>query len=413
MNEVSLSVVIEKAREAVRVFGYKHSTIRQYERNWKSLSAYFAACECELFSEQIVDQYIHDLKQKLNNGKMSGSTYRLARRAAYLVKDCFVNENIIWRRFQTRFQNIKESAFLHLFNNFVRHLKTERKSGGTIKIYSRIIEQFLEYLELKGFHEISEVAPQNISAFIPYISPRYPKGIHVLLPALRSFLRYLEEEKLISSHLIWALPQNSQRIIPTASVITKEEEQILLKNLNIDNPLGKRDYAILLLAARIGLRRGDIGNLRLCDIKWKSNTIELTQEKTLSPLVLPLLTDVGNAIADYILNARPKSDSSYVFLRHLAPYKKISSAVCYEISSKLMEKCGIHQNEGESKGPHCLRHSVATRLMENATPLSVISNILGHKSKDSTKIYLSTDLKNLKFCALGLTGIEVTKEELL
>jgi integrase len=180
-----------------------------------------------------------------------------------------------------------------------------------------------------------------------------------------------------------------------------------------DDPVGKRDYAVLLLAARTGLRRADISNLRLCDIKWKSSTIELIQEKTDSLLVLPLLTDVGNAIADYILNARPKSDSPYVFLRHCAPYKKMSSAACYEISRKAMGKSEIHQNEGERKGLHCLRHAIATRLLEKETPLSVISTILGHKSKDSTKIYLSTDLKNLRFCALGLTGIEVAKEELL
>lgn len=413
MNEVSLSIIIGNAREVIQGFGYKQTTIRHYERYWKSLSSYFIANECEMFSEKLLDQYIVDLKQQLEGGIIGKSKYKLARRAAYLIKECFVNENPVWRRIQPRIQSIKKSDFLQLHNNFVRKLQMEHKSEGTVRIYGRIIEQFLEYLETKKFHQISEVAPQDVSAFIVYISPRYPKGVHVLLPALRFFLRYLETEKLISPNIVWAVPQNFQRKTPLVSNVTNKEVQELLNNVKTDNPNGKRDYAILLLAARTGLRRGDISNLRLCDIKWKRNTIEITQEKTDNALVLPLLIDVGNAIADYILNERPKSDSPYVFLRHFPPFKKISSAVCYDISSKVMGKTGIHQAEGERKGLHCFRHSVATRLLENETPLSVISSILGHKSKDSTKIYLSTDYKNLKFCALGLTGIEVTKEELL
>jgi site-specific recombinase XerD len=413
MNEVFLSIIIEKAREAVQGFGYKQSTIRHYERYWKSLSNYSADFGGEMFSEQLVDQYVSDLKQQLDSGKIGKSKYKMARRAAYFVKDCFVNKNLTWRRLQNRTQNIKEPAFLRLQTNFVHQLQKEQKSNGTIRIYGRIIEQFLEYLELKGLHDISEVTPQDVSAFIPHISPRYPKGVHVVLPTLRSFLKYLEMEKLITAHLVWAVPQNSQRITPLVSNVTNEEIQKLLNSVERDNPLGKRDYAILLLAARTGLRRADISNLRLCDINWKRSTIELTQKKTNNHLILPLLTDVGNAIADYILNARPKVDSPYVFLRHFAPYKKINSSTCYDISSKAMDKSEIHQNEGERKGLHCFRHSIATRLLENETPLSVISSILGHKSKDSTKIYLSTDLKNLRFCALGLTGIEVAKEELL
>lgn len=413
MNEVYLSTIIEKARKTVQGFGYKQSTIRHYERYWKNLSSYFAANECEMFSEKVVDQFMIDLKQQLDSGKIGKSKYKLARRAAYLVKECFANENPIWKRVQYRVQNIKEPVFLRLYNNYACQLRIEQKSDGTIRTYGNIIKQFLEYLELKGFQEISKVAPQDVSAFIPYISNRYPKGLHVLLPALRSFLRYLETEKLASSHLVWAVPLNSQRKTPTVSIVTNEEVQEILNNVQTDNPNGKRDYAILLLAARTGLRSGDISNLRLCDIKWKSSTIELTQEKTEKALVLPLLTDVGNAIADYIMNERPQSDSHYVFLRHFAPYIKISSAVCYNISSRSMDRSGIHQGEGERKGLHCFRHSVATRLLENETPLSIISSILGHKSKNSTKIYLSTNLKNLKFCALGLTGIEVDKEELL
>jgi len=366
-----------------------------------------------MFSEQLADQYVSELKQQLDSGKISNSTYKLVRRAVYLVKDCLIDGNLMWKRIHKRIPKINEPDFIRLHTSFIRQLQIEQKSDGTVGMYGRIVEQFLEYLELKGFCDISEVTLHDVSKFFPHISNRYPKGMHVVLPVLRSFLRFLETEKLVAVRLVCAVPQNLRRKTPVVSIFTKQEVQILLNNVDRDDPIGKRDYAVLLLAARTGLRCSDICNLCLYDIKWKSNTIELAQEKTDRPLVLPLLTDVGNAIADYILNARPKSDSPFVFLRHCAPFKKMNSSACYQIFCKAMGKSSIHQNKGQRKGLHCLRHTIATRLLEKETPLPVISNILGHKSKDSTKIYLSADLKNLKCCALGLKGIEVTKEELL
>jgi site-specific recombinase XerD len=411
LNELLLSDMILKTRAAVQTFGYSRSTMRHYERYWKTLSSYFKDYGSEVYSELLLEQYVSDLKQQLVNQKIGKSKYKLARRAAYVIKECFIDDNPIWRRIQKRFQNINEPTFILLQTNFVRHLQTAKKSVGTIRLYGRTIEPFLEYLELKGVHDVSKVTQSDVSEFIPHISTRYPKSMHVLLPALRSFLQFLVTEKLITANLIWAVPRHSRRIAPLISIVTKEEVQKILKNTDNDGPNGKRDFAVLLLASRTGLRRTDISNLRLCDINWRGSTIQLIQEKTHNPLVLPLLTDVGNAVADYILNARPQSNSPYVFLRHCAPYQKISSAVCYEISRKAMAKSEIHQKKGESKGLHCLRHSIATHLLENETPLSIISSVLGHKSKDTTKIYLSTDLKNLRFCALELTGIEVAKEK--
>jgi len=170
---------------------------------------------------------------------------------------------------------------------------------------------------------------------------------------------------------------------------------------------------MLLLALRTGLRSVDILHLKLEDIHWRTNTIEIIQEKTQVPLVLPLLTDVGNAIADYLLHGRPESSLPYVFLRTLAPFQNLSShSACYAISCKIMKAAGIRQGKADCKGFHCLRHSVAARLLSEETPLPVISSILGHRNKDSAKVYLSTDLDHLRDCALSLVGIEVAQEEL-
>ncbi len=177
---------------------------------------------------------------------------------------------------------------------------------------------------------------------------------------------------------------------------------------------GKRDFAILLLALRLGLRSIDIIRLKLDDIKWRTNSISIIQQKTLRRLEVPLLTDVGNAIIDYLLNGRPESNSPYVFLRSQAPYVNLSSrAGLYGLVASYMAKVGIRQEKGERRGPHCLRHSLTARMLAGETPLPIISAVLGHANKESTKVYLSTDSEHLRHCALGLEGIEVTSKALL
>jgi integrase len=235
-----------------------------------------------------------------------------------------------------------------------------------------------------------------------------------VLSSLRSFLRFVEKKNLIIGGLSLAIPGSFGRktiIVPT---ITPEEERKLLGSVDRNTPSGKRNYAMFSLALRTGLRSIDITNLKLNDIHWKTNTIEIEQEKTGMPLLLPLLTDVGNAIADYILNGRPHSQLPHIFLQTQAPYQKLSGhSACYGISRKMMKAAGIRQDIHARKGFHCLRHSMAARLLSEETPLPIISSILGHRNKDSTKIYLSTDLAHLRACALSLQGIEVSRKELL
>jgi len=156
-------------------------------------------------------------------------------------------------------------------------------------------------------------------------------------------------------------------------ILGKDEEKKLLKGADKTTATGKRNYAMLMLAMRTGLRSIDIVNLKLADIKWRINTIEIIQQKTKRPLVLPLLAEVGNAIADYIMGGRPVSDCKYVFLRSLAPYRQLDCSCTYKVSSKVMKDAGICQAEGERRGFHRLRRTIATRLLENETPLPVIS----------------------------------------
>jgi len=310
---------------------------------------------------------------------------------------------------------LRQSAFILLHTDYLNYLKKEGKSADTIQTHERISGQFLEYLEQRKIRDIAEVRGKEISSFIPIIAKHHqPTNMGTTLSHLRSFLRFVESQNLTEFRLSNAIPSSSGRKIEIVPTITSEEEQKLLGSVDDMTASGKRNYAMLLLALRTGLRSIDIVNLKLGDIRWKSNTIEIIQAKTGTPLVLPLLADVGNVIADYILNGRPDSHQPYIFLRTRAPYRKLAGhSACYKISCKMMKEAGIRQGKGDRKGFHFLRHSLAARLLAEETSLPIISSILGHRDKDSTKIYLSTDLVHLRACALSLTGIEVAREELL
>ena len=167
---------------------------------------------------------------------------------------------------------------------------------------------------------------------------------------------------------------------------------------------GKRNYAMLLLASRLGLRASDIAHLQFSNIDWEKNEIRIVQYKTGNPISLPLLSDVGNAIIDYLKYGRYKSDSQHVFISSRAPYipanKNIVCSAIQEVISK--SKVNI---DGRRHGPHSLRHSLASCLLKNEVPMPIISEALGHVKTDTTMTYLRIDLTSLMKCALAIPPI--------
>jgi site-specific recombinase XerD len=407
MNEIAITELIVQTKDSIRSIEYRQDTVDRYQMAWRALTDYFIENNQVTFSQQLAEQYVLESKAKLDAGVIKRWRYQLDRLTVRMLIEYFEYGSVAWKKHKDDHSPcLRQSAFILLYTDYLNYLKKEGKSADTIQIRERVSGQFLEYLEKRKVRDIAEVRGNEISSFISIISKHHqPTNMGTTLSHLRSFLRFVERQNLTEFRLSNAIPSCSGRKTEIVSTITSEEEQKLLGSVEGMTASGKRNYAMLLLALRTGLRCIDIVNLKLGDIRWKSNTI---------PLVLPLLADVGNVIADYILNGRPASHQPYIFLRTKAPYRKLSGhSACYGISRKMMKAAGIRQGKGGRKGFHCLRHSLAARLLAEETPLPIISSILGHRDKDSTKIYLSTDLEHLRACALSLTGIKVAREELL
>ncbi len=175
----------------------------------------------------------------------------------------------------------------------------------------------------------------------------------------------------------------------------------IVEAIDRDNPCGKRDYAIILLITRLGLRGVDIKRLEFADFDWPGNRLFVTQAKTGHRVQLPLLKDVGWAVIDYIRHGRPDCDCPQVFVRHMAPIGPFSDQDhLHQILVKHARAAHVPVSEKRRHGMHSLRHSLATRLMESGTPVEQIADILGHQSVESTGVYLKSSLGLLAKCAL-------------
>jgi integrase len=168
--------------------------------------------------------------------------------------------------------------------------------------------------------------------------------------------------------------------------------------------LGRRDYAILLLAARYGLRPCDIRQLTLDEIDWRGARIDIRQVKTGRPLALPLLADVADALSAYLRDGRPASTNRTIFLRHCAPFEPF--AVENNLAAIMrtpLRRAGLADRTGR-RGLYLFRHTLATRLLASGRPLKAIADLLGHASTQTTYGYTRVDL-------VGLRGVAISEEE--
>ena len=159
-----------------------------------------------------------------------------------------------------------------------------------------------------------------------------------------------------------------------------------------------------MLASRLGLRGSDIVNLNLNNLDWENNVIRLTQQKTGQEVILPLLTEVGNALAEYLRYVRPQSNIKTVFLSLSPPIRPLSIGTFRCILVEYFREAGVKFQE-KHHGPHSLRHSLASRMLENGISMPVISEALGHSTTETTLSYLKIDINALLRCSLSVPPV--------
>jgi len=302
-------------------------------------------------------------------------------------------------------QNQLSGSIGNLMIEYIQYRHSTRIADQTAYMYKLYLSGFLDFLGKCNIIAINEVNHTHILMYIKEIKTIHEATIKRNIIVLRNFFRYLYEKGLLAKDYSRFIPKDGYKNrVKLPSIYSEQEIQQLLKAVNRGNSVGKRDYAILLLAARLGLRASDLANLRLSQLEWEQNQIFINQLKTGEPLELPLLPEIGNAIIDYLKYGRPQSDLPHVFIIARSPYSPLLATSVYTIVRKAFERAGIN-TQNKKRGPHSLRHSLAGLLLERQSILPVISEVLGHKNTESTKYYLSIDLHLLRSCALDVPPV--------
>ena len=269
-------------------------------------------CLAEHYNISDVDAIIHH-KQRHR---------RTAVRVFNMMTSVSKGEQIRNRYTPIRNPIVTVNAFQDAISSFQAYHAKYDYSQKTIENYCRAANSFLVYVEQNAITGFDGITPQLVYDYVQTLSKFTKITIKHYIGALRIFLRFLHIEGYLRENLddvVKPLRCRNQTKIP--SVWQKEEVLKMLSAIDRGNPSGKRDYAMLLLVTRLGLRISDVNNLKFENLNWSKKIINIVQHKTNEALTLPLLNDVGWTLIDYIKNCRPKVDSPYVFVTHIVPYK--------------------------------------------------------------------------------------------
>jgi site-specific recombinase XerD len=288
---------------------------------------------------------------------------------------------------------------------FTRYLIEERGlSKSTIANYLSAARAFLSE-RFGGPLSLHELAPKDITGFILHQANRMnPRRAQLVTAALRSFLRFLYQQGKISIDLAASVPSVANwRLSDLPKSLEPDDVERLLKACNRATCTGRRDYAVLLLLAHLGLRAGEVVHMELDDMDWENGEL-MVRGKSLRQDRLPIPKDVGEALAAYICEGRPHCSSRRVFLRLKAPLQGFASsvAVC-NIVQRALGRADLHP---QRRGSHLLRHSLAIKMLRGGASLTEIGEILRHELPSTTEIYTKVDIAALRALALPWQGGE-------
>ena len=386
--------------ELVRL-GYQPSTLTWYRGYWRRLERWFAARGVEGFSLDVamewVDEACGGFFAKEQAGTLKQTDVYVFRVAAML--DDFAVHGSVLRRYSRSVSKLSgEQA--EVLVGFGAWLRADGCAVSTVRAYGTVAGEFLAFTGSRG--GLAALDGAVIGAFVATLAGYAPKTVEHKLCAVRSLLRFAAAGGLTDRGVLETVPAvRSTRQARIPSVWDPVDVAKVLEAIDRGNPSGKRDYAIVLLICRLGLRGVDVKRLEFADLDWPGNRLSVVQAKTGRRVWLPLLKDVGWAIIDYVREGRPASDCRQVFLRHTAPIGPFSDQDhLHQILVKHARVARVSLSEKRRHGMHSLRHTLATRLMEDGTPVEQIADILGHQSVESTGVYLKSSLGLLARCAL-------------
>lgn len=398
-KQLTVSELVEGVIPCIKAKHYSKDYIRGFRQVFNRLLSYCEDHKEQYFSTELAQQFLLDCY-----GVQLGTVERRCsrvHRAMDLLSDYQLFGTVMIRR---RLNRVFPAAFKSASEGYLKQMELHGRKKNTVISHRKLLLRFTDYLDSIGIAGYEFLSPDVVNQFIKVVLCNYcnsvAKEYHSIL---RRFLHYLALSGNIKEDLSLKLIPVKRSSMPARipATLTMEQIESILSSVDRESPQGKRDYAVLMIAVKLGIRTCDIRNLRPSNFDWDKHMISFTQIKTGKDLSLPLPVDVGWAVIDYLKNGRPVSESPEIFLRAVAPYEALQNFD--NILIKHMRKAGIPLDSLKHHGLHSLRHSLATHMLDEGIPITSIQGVMGHVSAESTQKYIGVNVRQLRACALEVT----------
>lgn len=400
-NSIDIGHLIRRAAQEMEYLQLSSSTNGQYMKAWRELYIFLYLRGDTTFNRTGCNAFIDDVSQKHQEGILHTWKQKIQRRAAYILLEVAETGCFKWKLFLSRKVCCTEDTLEELRLQYIAYLRVQNLENSTIALQDYAFRSMIEGVGVGTALDLYALEPNQIQSMLIFLSEKLSLNSRgTIFPVIRQILSYLHASGFTAVDLSGMIMTPFCQRMHLRPYITPEDETKLYHVMK-EAPL--RTKAMMRLALRLGLRDTDICGLRFSQIDWRNDQIFLEQQKTGAALCLPLLEDVGNAIMEYILNERPKAAGNcpFVFVRKQAPFQKIESM--YNDCAKLFEQAGVKTVNRESHGVHACRHTLTHKLLLNKVPHQVITDTLGHVSKESDKPYISMEEQMLRECPLDFS----------
>jgi site-specific recombinase XerD len=398
----SIEEIICYAKDSLATGGLTEDYIKQLSHTWNAFTRFIHESGESVTRKSGDDflQQFYGIPHQDNYLSLTAINKR-RKRAITILVNCAEHDAVaaprsyLLSRFDWRYESV--------FSAFIDYRKKQDLSLQTINMDIHCLNKLSQYLAEVNLEHLALLESSHFVGFMKWLSttkqlPTMRKAVSML----RLFSKYLYQS---GSHLqdfsehIPKVKKSSEKI---PSTYKPAEIQTMLDVFNRSSQVGCRNYAMVLLAARLGMRASDICALKLEDLNWHTSTISFCTIKTGKYTVLPLTEEVGGAIIEYLRNGRPTTQDRHVFIRFQKPYRELRPTALHAVVTKAMRDAGIIIQPGKRHGPHALRASLASEMLSHNIPLYVISEALSHDSLDTTRIYLKIDVAHLRDMALDV-----------
>lgn len=411
-DNVTINEMISQMISDARRLGYSEASIwRNFSPRLALIAAYYSKKGVVVYDPEITNEYVDLQKERLEKGEITIHYYKRVKSAAnhlngfYLTGTLHLNTPKRGTKYQIKAEN---ERLIDLFLDYKKYGPNTRDD------VVWVVRRYLHHFENLGYESLETVTVEQVREFIlKTASEVKTSSLHNILLYLKHFHIFLKENGIPAPDCVALFSYKVYREMPIQSYVTDEELDRILNVIDATDSTGKRDKALILVAATTGLRACDLIRMKLSDIDWRKGEIKLVQKKTRRTVYVPLVKETGEALQDYILNARPQSECQEVFLRTMAPLTGLNDSVSIGcMFQQYQKKAGICRHAFDGKGFHGLRRRLAKKLLVTGTPLTTIAQILGHDDLESSRQYLSLNTDNLKECALDFTGIPLERRSL-